>query len=868
MLSRRGLAWCMRLLGALYAWDILQRWRHVTMLLSDLGVSPIGSETRARAAMGDPFCAVLHCAGGSPRFQALLCAVGEVVAICLVCTASRGSSSGHAGVVPWVLLGALYALVHGQNSLLREINGDSLQGGDEIGNQLLLLLFLAIPVSSSSSSHSCTNAAGRGRGTAAVALSNETEGAEDKGKGGEKRNEQNIGLPAGVAYLSNVSLLYLVSVWGHSNQPDWNEDATAVANVLTDVSLAKPIGRFLGRFPALCALLTRGTMFIEGCVPYMLWAAFAADALRYLSDYVLPCACSMRASTNVLPRHSTIHRDGTLRAGTCASMWVRTVAVLTLMSLHLGLGMAMALGWFQLVCIAQLLPLIPEPVWEAVEVAVAKVVVKSLLRATRRWPTSFLGEVVVKMAAKVASKALLHSTRTLGEDREDGALNMTEDERRTSEGGITTVATARRRIERLVLPMSNERTQGQLAARTPARGGSGRGRTARTTRTMTLRTCAMRFFEWCRHAVATYVICTFVVTLLVRSKLGGDETGLSPSPSSSSSSSMFAAISSVSERAAAAAHHAPLFIHVGQTYFPSTRVVAGGYFRLWAEMEDGSGVDLWDQGLGDVPTRRNIMHGNGVGGSGNGATSETEWLKMVEDGSGIGGKNETAWLEIRGRSRIRMAKLPAPTSVETRFASRQFRGFGVSLGLDEKWQTNYLTTVCRRWNEYENDWLGFPIPRSKTDVGGAERVGNYPGNGGRVAGWQRRVRRGDIASLELHVVQTLGVYATRKQQRDAQHDASHSSQLPSFQGYRNRRLLLARYQCQRNTYDEEGNRELGTSLGYLDQDVADVAERRREELEVLISHALDGEGWNGTAAQKEFKALVQKEEEEEAAQET
>ena len=842
MLSRRGLAWCLRLLGALYAWDILQRWRHVTMLLSDLGVSPLGSETRAMAAVGDPFCAVLHCVGGSPRFQALLCVVGEVVAICLVCTAgrvssSRGSSSAHAGVVPLMLLSVLFCLVHAQNSLLREINSDSLQGGDDIGNQLLLLLFLALPVSSSSSS------------------------------------SHNVGLPAGIAYLSNVSLLYLVSAWGRSNQRDWNEDATAVANVLTDVSLAKPLGRFLGHFPALCALLTRGTMFIEGCVPYMLWAAFAADALRYLT------VSGYASSTNMLPRYSTIHRDGTLRAGTCASTWIRTVAVLTLMSLHLGLGMAMALGWFQLVCVAQLLPLIPEPVWEAVEVAGAK--------------------VVVTMAAKVAGKAprpearARSTTSTLGECRDDGALNI-EDERRTAStggGGITIAATARRRIERLVLPMSNERTQGaaaiqdQLGARTAARGGSGGGRTprtTRTTRTTTVRMWAMRFFEGCRHVVATFVICTFVVTLLVRSKLsihsgrsaGGDETGLSPSSSSSSSSSMFAAISSVSDwatRAAAAAHHAPLFLHVGQTYFPSTRVVAGGYFRLWAEMEDGSGVDLWDQGLGDVPTRRNIMHGNGGGGgSGYGATSETEWLEMVGDGSGNGGKNETEWLEIRGRSRSRLANLPPPTSVETRFASRQFRGFGVSMGLDEKWQTNYLTTVCRRWNEYESDWLGFPIPRSKTDVGGAERVGNYPGNGGRVAGWQRRVRGGDIASLELHVVQTLGVYATRKQQRNTQHDASHlsASQSPSFQGYRNRRLLLARYQCQRNTYDEEGNREFSTSPGYgLDQDVADVAERRREELEVLISHALDGEGWNGTAAQKEFKALVQKEEEEEAAQE-
>ena len=125
----------------------------------------------------------------------------------------------------------------------------------------------------------------------------------------------------GLAYLLQVAFVYLFTALLKSGD-DWHRDGTALYYALNLDHLATPLGVWLRQFPPFLMLVTRATLALEFVGPFLLFAPW----------------------------------------------WpIRTAAVVSFWSLHLGIAASYRLGIFPWTDLVILVPFLPAPVWDRLE---------------------------------------------------------------------------------------------------------------------------------------------------------------------------------------------------------------------------------------------------------------------------------------------------------------------------------------------------------------------------------------------------------------------------------------------------------------------------------------------------------------------
>ena len=133
-------------------------------------------------------------------------------------------------------------------------------------------------------------------------------------------SEQEVLTGGSVGLVLQVVLLYVCTA-ALKTSTEWWPEGTAVWYAITWEQFTTPLGDWLQSFPELLKWLTWGVYGVEWAGPLLLLCPFW-------------------------------------------HVWLRTIGVLLLISLHLGLILTMELGFFPWICIAVLLSLFPKEIWD------------------------------------------------------------------------------------------------------------------------------------------------------------------------------------------------------------------------------------------------------------------------------------------------------------------------------------------------------------------------------------------------------------------------------------------------------------------------------------------------------------------------
>ena len=123
------------------------------------------------------------------------------------------------------------------------------------------------------------------------------------------------------AYLIQIITIYVYSGLLKSD-PIWTEGQAVRVALLFD-QLTRPLGRALAEWPAVCELLTYGTLFFELVIVLLVFLPFRTGFFRVL-------------------------------------------AVASAIAFHMGIALTMRIGHFPFLCMAAWLPLLPPAFWERV----------------------------------------------------------------------------------------------------------------------------------------------------------------------------------------------------------------------------------------------------------------------------------------------------------------------------------------------------------------------------------------------------------------------------------------------------------------------------------------------------------------------